>query len=52
MYPIQFVVYKHTAYAPQAKQGFSWSTFSNLFYNFIGELHMWLSHKYSMEVLL
>ena len=37
MYPIQFVVYKHSSYAPQAKQGFSWSNVANLFYNFIGE---------------
>ncbi|XP_065891186.1 ubiquitin carboxyl-terminal hydrolase 32-like isoform X2 [Dysidea avara] len=36
MFPIQFTVYKHTSYAPQAKQGFGWNTISNLFYSFIG----------------
>ena len=37
MFPIQFTVYKHTSYAPQAKQGFGWNTISNLFYSFIGK---------------
>lgn len=47
MFPIQFTVYKHTSYAPQAKQGFGWNTFSNLLYSFIGKHLAFLLVLYS-----
>lgn len=38
MFPIQFTVFKHTSFAPQAKQGFGWNTISNMLYSLIGML--------------